>query len=50
MLNINVSPVMEYLPVFPVAPPNRTTLLLFTMVMVWPNLASGAFLPESRIE
>ena len=40
-LNKKVSPVIEYLPVSPVAPPNRTTLFLLTKVMVCPNLACG---------
>ena len=34
MLKMKVSPVMEYFPVSPVAPPKRTTLYLLTMVMV----------------
>lgn len=34
MLYIKVSPVMEYLPVSPVAPPKRTTLFLHTIVIV----------------
>ena len=49
MLNMNVSPVIEYFPVSPVAPPKRTTLYLFTMVMVCPNLACGTFLAMSRV-
>ena len=43
MLKIHVSPVIENLPVSPVAPPKSTTLYLFTIVMVCPNLACGAF-------
>ena len=38
-LKRKVSPVMEYRPVSPVAPPNRTTLFLLTRVIVCPNLA-----------
>ena len=34
MLYMKVSPVIEYLPVSPVAPPNKTTLALLTMVIV----------------
>jgi len=49
MLNMKVSPVIEYFPVSPVAPPKRTTLYLFTMVMVWPNLAYGTFLAMSSV-
>jgi hypothetical protein len=47
-LKMKVSPVIEYLPVSPVAPPNRTTLYLFTIVMVCPNLAYGTFLGMSK--
>ena len=36
-----VSPVIEYLPVSPVAPPNKITLVLLTKVIVCPNLACG---------
>ena len=48
-LNMNVSPVIEYLPVSPVAPPNKTTLYLFTIVIVCPNLAYGTFLVMSSV-
>ena len=36
--NKKVSPVMEYFPVSPVAPPKRTDFVLETRVIVWPNL------------
>ena len=51
MLNMNVSPVIEYFPVSPVAPPKSTTLYLLTIVMVCPNLAcgTGTFFAISRI-
>ena len=38
---VYVSPVITYLPVSPVAPPNKITLDLDTYVIVWPNLARG---------
>ena len=41
MLYMKVSPVIEYLPVSPVAPPNSTTLALLTIVIVWPKRACG---------
>lgn len=36
-----MSPVMEYLPVSPVAPPNRMTLVLFMAVIVCPKRGRG---------
>lgn len=41
MLYKYVSPVIWYRPVSPVAPPNNTTFVLCTTVIVWPNLACG---------
>jgi len=38
---MKVSPVIEYFPVSPVAPPNKTTFYLLTIVIVCPNLAWG---------
>jgi hypothetical protein len=43
-----VSPVMEYLPVSPVAPPNRMTLVLFMAVIVCPKRGSGTS-PDTSI-
>ena len=49
ILKMKVSPVIEYFPVSPVAPPKSTTLYLFTIVIVCPNLACGTFLAISRV-
>jgi hypothetical protein len=38
---MKVSPVIAYFPVSPVAPPNSTTFVLLTIVIVCPNLARG---------
>ena len=37
--NENTSPVIVYLPVSPIAPPNKIINDLLTKVNVWPNLA-----------
>lgn len=43
-----MSPVIEYCPVSPVAPPNRITLLRLIAVIVWPKRARGELPDASR--